>query len=288
MKQITLLIFTLFLSSNIAQAQYNLGGNFSGMYNDDVQIFTLKKHNTHYGYAVWMNRGESKNKIKAKYFASGNAYKKYSDWLKGKNIILVSSGAYSNGFSSYNTPIGVCVDNGTVVNRNIDKKMDGLVIVENIGGIRVSNMENGKLYLGSLKKNINPKYEMNTLLNWAKKEYATVFQTHLLIYSNENKMNYNASTQKASRRILVLGLNTNGKVMHIIFHITKDQSLMQVTKDIQSTLVKRNIKVVGALNLDTGGCDILEVYDDRNNHIPAVTGTVDQKKATNLLVYYYE
>ncbi|KXX66678.1 hypothetical protein [Flammeovirga sp. SJP92] len=288
MKQILFTAITCIFFSLQTNAQYKLGGKFSAMYEDNVRIFTLHKNNIRYGYAIWMNRGSSGNRVKAKYFASGNAYQKYSNWLSGKNIILVSSGAYSNGFASYNTPIGVCVDNGIIVNKKIENKMDGLVIVEHIGGIRVSNISDNKLYLGSLNKSINPKYEMNTLLNWAKSESATVFQTHLLIHSNQLKINYNSSKNVATRRILVLGIDSKGKVMHIVFHIVKDQTLMQVTKDIKSTLSARNIRVAGALNLDTGGCDILEVYDDHNNHIPTVTGTVDQKKATNLLVYYYE
>ncbi|GAA4829394.1 hypothetical protein [Algivirga pacifica] len=282
------LLFIVFLSFSLpSQAQYALSTAASGLFNQHVALFSLSKNGYHYGTAIWMNRGLSGNRIKTKYFAQGKAYQSYLRWKGNKKVILISSGAYSNGFSENHTPIGVCVEQGQIVNRRIENDMDGLVIVEATGGVRVSDIDNGDLYLGSLGRRINPRTEMYTLLNWAKQEYATVFQSHLLAYGDALRINYNSSTTTATRRMMVIG-TANGKVVHVVFHITQPVKLLDATRDIKATMDKRGIKVVGIVNLDTGGNDILEVYNNLGAPFNGVKGTALKHQATNLLVYYYE
>jgi len=269
-------------------AQYSLS-TYSSLRNQDISIFNLSKGGSAYGQAIWMNRSASGKRIKAKYFASGNAYQSFKNWKIGKDIILISSGAYSEGWTSNSTPIGLCVDNGRIVNRNIKNEMDGLVIVEAVGGVRVSDIERNDLTLHSLgKRKISPRRDKITLLNWGSSENATIFQTHLLAFENTLRVGTNGSHESANRRMLVLA-TYNGEVIHLVFHITRNVTLYQAANDVQKTLIKRGINVVGVLNLDTGGYDILKVYNDQGYPYSDISGTVNNlSDATNLLVYYYE
>ncbi|MEM9991906.1 MAG: hypothetical protein AAF738_09085, partial [Bacteroidota bacterium] len=111
------------------------------------------------GHSIWMSR--KTQRLKAKYFAhkqddnnGGTKYvhSRYGDWRGGKYVVLKSSGAYASGWKGSDVPVGITVDNGIVVNRSYYNKMDGLVIVYATGGIAVSNIEDGNLYLDALGK----------------------------------------------------------------------------------------------------------------------------------------
>ena len=280
------LLFCLLLSGT-SSAQFEfIADRF--MRNNATQIVELKKGSSKYGHAVIFLRGESNNRIKAKYFAE-DAYNSYVKWKTGKDIVMISSGAYSTGWSSStDTPVGLCVDNGTIVNRNIEDKLDGLVIVEAVGGIRVSDIDNKDLYLQSIDKKVSPRDDRYLLLNWGADQNATIFQTHLLAYTDGLRIDaYKSSKSTARRRLLVLGY-FNGKLFHAIFHITQNVTLYQAADDVMKTMINMGVEVVSVLNLDTGGYDILEVYDDYRQKIPYIKGGVDKSKATNLLIYYYE
>ena len=280
-------VLLLLLSSSL-QGQFSLSPKES-MRDGFVNVFSLKKNGSNYGHAIWMDRTASGSRIKAKYFASGNAYEKFSNWRDGKNIILVSSGAYSSGLNGSNSiPVGICVDNGVIVNRAIEHKMEGLVIVEAVGGVRVSDVEKGNLYLGSLGKRVNPIKDKLVLLNWGRAESATIFQTHLLAYDNELRTYDNGPKQRASRGILALVIDKDGNVMHILFEIDRQVSLYNAAKDVLKTLTKRKLDVVGLMNLDRGAYDIMSVFNDNNRSLSFMNGSVPVSSATNLLVYYYE
>jgi hypothetical protein len=254
-----------------------------------VNVFELSKGGTKYGNAIWMDRSASGKRIKAKYFASGDTYQKFLNWKGNKDIIMVSSGAYSSGMNGrYSIPVGICVDNGEIVNRNIDHKMDGLVIVEAVGGVRVSDVEKGNLYLGSLGKRVSPIKDKLVLLNWGREESATIFQTHLLAYDNKLRTYSNGDAKRASRGMLALVTDKKDNVMHIVFEIDREVSLYEAAKDALSTLKKRNLEVVGLMNLDRGAYDIMEAYNDNSQSMSFLSGSVSVSNATNLLVYYYE
>ena len=90
-------------SQNINEQKYTYTDNSNNKYSYTLYDFSM-------GYS-----------IKVKYFAS-NAYNRYQNWQYGKKVLLICSGAFSNSWSSDAIPIGLTVDNGTVVNRNIDNK----------------------------------------------------------------------------------------------------------------------------------------------------------------------
>lgn len=266
-------------------------------FNDEVKTYTLRDDGDRIGHSIWISR--KSQKAKAKYFAyeqeGEEVHERYDNWREDKNVFLISSGAYATDFSNSALPTGLTVDNGIVVNRDYQDKMDGLVIIESVGGIRVSNIEDGDLYLRSLSGKVDVKDPLDRVkfLDWAKKEDATVFQTHLLVYKNELKIDKDQSSSKtAKRKFLVLAIDEHGELFHIIFYMKKrSYSLYKGTNMVYQYLNDKDINVVAMINLDTGAYDILhtgeEVRDCNNNYI---VGTSNEKREemTNLLAYIYE
>lgn len=257
------------------------------MYGGNAKVFKLEHDDDEYGHAVWIYR--KGGKLKSKYFASGSVYNNYSNWKHDKHIFLACSGAFTNN----NTPVGLTVDNGQIVNRLLEDDMDGLVIVYATGGVVVSDIDKGDLYLDALKKKVNLRESMDkrAVLEWAAKEEATLFQTQLLVYKNELRLEVDrARTETAERRILVLAKTKKDGVIHIIFNIDKGVYLGDITDAILKYLKEKDstMDIIGMLNLDTGSYNIMEVYDDHKKRLDEPEGKENIGKATNLLIYHYE
>ncbi len=285
--------FTIAPDGNALQLQEE---HHSSIYNDNIQVFTLRTDDREYGQSIWLKR--KSGKVKAKYFAykdlddERSVYSKYRSWRGNKDIVLVCSGAYTTerGADSYMVPTGLTVDNGNVVNRNYRDDMDGLVIVYATGGIVVSDIEEGNLWLQTLEKRVDVKEssDRTALISWAKQEEATIFQTHLLAYRNELRIDDRGRTERAERRMLALAVDDNNEVIHILFNIEQEVYLYDIARDVLSYLKDKNMNVVAMLNLDTGWYNILEVYDRNGSKYDDIEGDKPLVKATNLVTYYYE
>lgn len=282
--RITLSLFLCFCT-HLVLGQFSYEHRLN-MRDDNVSVYKLVKSGSTYGHATFLWRGKSNGTLKAKYFASGNTYEAFKSWKGQKDIVLLSSGAYSNGFSYNSIPIGLCVDNGRIVNRKIEDDKDALVIVEAVGGVRVSDIDLCDLTLASLNRTICPRRDKTTLLSWGEDEYATIFQTHLLAFKNTLRISsYNSDKSSATRRFLVLGF-IEGSLFHAVFDITRSMSLYDAASDVLNSLGGAN--VIAVLNLDTGGNNIYESYNDYGSKISYLEGTKTPANATNLLVYYYD
>ncbi len=270
--------------------------HYSTMFNGDIQVNLLKTEWDTYGQTVWIKR--KSGKVKAKYFAykdirsDRSVYNKYNSWKNSKDIVLVCSGAYTaeRKGDSRMVPTGLTVDNGKIVNRNYRDDMDGLVIVYATGGIAVSDIEEGNLSLKSIEKKVDVKEseDRTILMSWARQEEATIFQTHLLAYRNELRIDEKGRTERAERRMLALAIGKDGGVNHILFNIQEEVYLYDIARDILSYLQSKDMKVVAMLNLDTGWYNILEVYDNDGDKYSRLQGDKPLTKATNLVAYYYE
>ena len=110
-------------------------------FNDDVNLYSLKKNGREIGTSIWISR--KSKKAKAKYFAhrlhDQSPYERFKEWKdeNDKEVILKSSGAYATSFQK-GKPVGITVDNGEIVNKKLDDRMNALVIVYPTGGIVVS------------------------------------------------------------------------------------------------------------------------------------------------------
>ena len=254
--------------------------------NNNVAITPLDIGAKPYGHEIELKR--KSGKIKAKYFATGFVYQKFAQWQPHNDVVMVCSGAFTN---DYKTPMGITIDNGTLINKLVDTKMDGLVIVYPNGGIAVSNLEDGNLRYGHPETvaNLRSYADLQGFIDWAKKEQATVFQTQLLAYDNELKLDVGkARTNQAQRRVLMIAKNGMGEVLHIVYNITSNEYL----GDVASTILRfarydRGLEVVAMLNLDTGAEDIMEIYNDYGFKIPEPTGPVNIMAAINLIAWSY-
>ena len=264
---------------------------YKGLYDDNVKVYKLYKDGDRYGQSIWLYR--KSGKVKAKYFAhkdyseDKSVYDRYNDWRDEEEIIMVCSGAFTS--QDYTKPVGLTVDNGRVVNRKVEDSMDGLVIVYATGGIVVSDIDEGNLYLQSLNRKVDlrdsrDKYD---LINWAESEDATIFQTQLLVYKNQLRIDREGRKERATRRLLVLGTDKRGDVVHIVFNVEEDVYLYDIANEVLSYLKSNNVNVIGMLNLDTGMYNIMEVYKEDGYQLSNVEGDEPVRKATNLLSYYY-
>ena len=80
-------------------------------HNGQVQAGDVRRQGHVVGNIIMINRATQR--VKAKYFAwrEGNTsvHDRYDEWRKGRNVVLISSGAYANGFQDNSKPVGITV-----------------------------------------------------------------------------------------------------------------------------------------------------------------------------------
>ena len=257
-------------------------------YDGEMTIKRLYQGAQEIGSTVWLKRGS--DKIKAKYFAYGQVSQKYSAF--NQQIILACAGAFTERSGATLQPQGLTVDNGAIVNRDLNGTMDGLVIVYQTGGIVISDIEKDWL---SVEEN-GTKQSLNILisehktafLNWAQRNKATVFQTQLLASPRGLRLDVlKAQREFRERRLLAIVRDAQTKeVIHVVFNIPKAFYLGPLTQLVYDHL-RKTTEVVGLLNLDTGDYDILQVKTPTGESLSSLNGPKPIGIATNLLVYYY-
>ncbi len=266
---LSLLLVAFCLSAQGLSTSYLQEKLCSSEFLGDVTSYAISDGSQEIGYSIWLNR--KSQHVKAKYFAhkdvaSGEIVNdRYNSWRSGRNIILMSSGAYATGWNGSNVPAGLTIDDGNIVNRTLDNTMDGLVIVEAVGGIRVSNIEDGDLRIGTSNgfKAIDVRSDKAEFFSWAQQQKATVFQTHLLAYKNQLMISeYTSAKDRSIRKVLVLVESPNGDIFHIIYYTRfYAYSLYEVSEKIINHLKMLGHSVIAAINLDTGAYDVMATND---------------------------
>lgn len=245
---------------------------------------------------VYMNRSGSGNRIKAKYFAAPNNSsipQRYLNFSSNKNMIIVSSAGYMD---NYGIPVGLTIDNGKLVNKNIGS-FDGLIIVYATGGIVATDLRNGDLTLqgggiaSGRKFDIRNNWtDRNDFITWAQDQEATVFQTHLLAYKNQLSISSNGSSEPRERRFLAVGKDkSSGDLCHVILNLPEYTSLyngaLRAKKFLNDT---GNLEITFMINLDTGYQDVCFLYNKDGSVNKLIHGQKSLDYAVNLLAYYYE
>ncbi len=248
-------------------------------------------------HVIYLKRDS--NRVRAKYFAAadynGNkVYQRYRKWSSGKNVILVSSGTYMDYDG---IPVGLTVDNGVVVNKNLTKDFDALVVINAAGNITVSNLKDGDLKLKSGVADTAKKYDLRksawdlqAFLKWTAAQEATVFQSHLLVYNNKLMVSFmNSSAGIAPRRFLAMGKDENGRPVHAIIQSTAYATLYNGTKKALDFLNGfKNMEVTSMINLDTGDQDVFKLYEKDGSYNNSIKGSKELDAAVNLLAYYFQ
>lgn len=200
---------------------------------------------------------------------------------------LIKPGTLVSGANNRDAiTVGLTVDNGRIVNRNIEYTMDGLVIVYATGGIVVSDIENKNLKIGG--KTISVIEDKTELLDWAAKNQATIFQTQLLAYENTLRISRAGRKHERERRFLALAQSPGRGLYHIVFNLPQNKYLFDAARDVFYFLKEtENMEVVALLNLDTGAYNVMELYKDNEQRDFSINGETDIKVSTNLIVYHY-
>jgi hypothetical protein len=291
MKKIIYLLSFLILESSFLNAQ-KFDSNYVHVSNSQVGDYTISM----------MKLSRKDNHVKVKYFASKengvSVANRYMQWSQGKNIILYTSGAY---FGSNYIPVGICIDNGRIVNNDVVKTgLDALAIVYQTGGIAVADLKQGNLNIvgsnGPIMVDVRNPLDAQKFKSWAQTNNATVFQTHLLCYNNDLKiqpLSGGSSANTASRRFLAVCQDKQGAIQHVILNIKEPVTLYDGAKSIKDYLLHpSNVfnKLHFMINLEDGMQDIFESYDGHGNrdNRKYFGGTSLLPDARNLLVYYYE
>jgi hypothetical protein len=248
-------------------------------------------------------------RIKVKYFASKDEtdipiMQRYNDWAFNKKMVLVSSGTYyyypnkNNRNKSTALPVGICVENGKIINKSVEKNLGGLAMVYPSGRILVQNLNDKFIGItqknGAIQKlNLNDSFDKYIFFKWAEDVKATIFQTHLFAFQSRYLVGNNSNNFKDFRRFLASCTNEKGDVIHYVLNLPFNSTILEGSK-LVLTYLKNTEKVKDIqflINLDTGAQNCLITYNPKNGSPldnPNFSGTKQIKEAINLLAYYYE
>jgi hypothetical protein len=257
-------------------------------------------------YAI-LKMSRKSDRVKVKYFAAklydGTAVgTRYSTWSANKNVVAISSGTYmDNCTASIAKPMGLCIDDGNIVNNKVEDGYGGLIVVYATGGMVASAVEKGDLTIkdktkGNVTINIKNLFQKEQFISWAKEERATVFQTNLFIYKDSVRLieNPNEKQKDAARRFLAVCKEEDGTVSHYVVNLPTASTLYQGVKKAKDYLknIEDVAQIVFMINLDTGCQNFYNVFNSDGSRKSERNFTGDQNltlaQTANLLAYYFE
>ncbi len=226
----------------------------------------------------------SQRSLKTVYF--GNEGKeKYKNWKKrnrGLQVLCFFAVGFSKDLEDNNTPIGLCLENGKILNRTLEKGMDGIVIIDKRGNLTALDIDHERFdgrY--ALRKASDKSY----FINYASRNRLSVFQTQLL-YSEVggSKIGPLKYGKKAARRFLAICKDRAGQEHQIVLNLPVSTHLNRAAQAAVNALQDKGYDIQYLLNQDTGSRNILTAYDEDEKEL--YSAPVDLKNATQLLVYY--
>ena len=234
-------------------------------------------------------------RVKVKYFADKDlagrtVYQRYLSWSKNKSIISACSGTY---YGMDNKPVGICIDEGQMVNR-AEAAMDALVLVYRTGGIVVTDLKEGNLTVqnGSenLTLNLKTPLDRTKFFQWSKENFATVFQTHLLYYKNKLRVGANGDKELRERRFLAVARDDENKIRYYLINLKGNNTLYNATVKVEEHLKNYTDNIIYIINLDTGAQDYFEVREAKGQLMTdaGFRGNKPINVSKNLLVFYFE
>ncbi len=294
MKHFSIIAFLFFcLSQNLFSQQYD--ENFvmfskTSFQGDDIGCVDLSRDGNH---------------VKVKYFAGRDkngtlVSERYRQWSKNKRVIAFSSGTYMTNWNPQTAaPVGLCIDNGDLINNQfVTDRFHGLAVVYATGGVAVSNLKDKNFKVTnadgtSEQLDITNSFQRTKFIKWAESNDATVFQTHLFYYKDKYLVNDLATNKAAAeRRFLAVGYDENRVIHHYIVNIKQGYDIYTATvKAVEFLKDRKDVKeLVYVINLDTGGQNVFGCYkkDGSLDGRPIFSGGTPLDAACNLLVYYYE
>lgn len=274
-----LLIFCLeiFPSSEL-KAQKRPTIYYSGAY----QVYSLKKQGMHF---KMFDFKVSNSAVKAIYFGK-NGKQRYDNWVRQsrKRVLCYFAVGFAKDFENGNPPLGLCVDQGYILNRSLDSKMDGLVSISADGKLSAIDVDSERVYG---QYNLRNSSEKAAYLSKISRSKTSIFQTQLMYTSSVGKkvgeLKYG---KRASRRFLAICKDQSGNIHHIIVDLIESVHLNHAALKARLALEEEGYEVQYLLNQDTGARNIMMAFDTRGKR--TYSAPVDISKATQLLVYYWD
>ncbi|MGH1337228.1 MAG: hypothetical protein ACRBFS_13985 [Aureispira sp.] len=261
----------------------------------DKEYSTITKYsNSNYYILRIFSRAEGA--VKAKYFAV-DPHNQYKKWKNEKKILFLTEATFSNSLNPENTkPVGLTVDNGRLVNRNIDHIMDGMVIIYNEGrqqgGVAVIDLDTKpvrveRTYGSGIYDSYYPRSsssDRENFIQWGKHQGVTLFQTQLL-YSKDRDENFKNIYygQKRERRFWAL-CRKDRKVYHVVIDVPTYEYLNVAAKKTKELLEEEGLEVFYILNFETGSGNML--YAHNGDFLKGIVYPERLANTRNLLVYY--
>lgn len=253
-----------------------------------LRVFRLIEggSNKNLGYSIWID----KDYINTKYFADeGTAftvYERFSEFnTNKKNIILAASGGFINKFKQ---PEGLTAENGKIINASLLYDRDALLLFDNYNIERLINLKLNTIKFNDNLTINNPREDLKSyslLIDYIKENKLTVYQSQLLAY--DNTVLYINNFNKKERRLFCSVKNTiDNKQYYVIFNYDYPVSLYDSAVCTFDYLNKDKYYIDYIINMDTGGFNILEVYNNNNKAMAELRGIMNIRRAVNLLVFY--
>ena len=242
------------------------------------------------GFAVWLDRPAVAARYVARpgHYPSAAARADAEAQASGRNRVVALSGGFTNHAGQ---PEGLTLDRGDVVNAVVMPERHGLVIIESTGGIRVVDLGAGVVRVqdGHRILALRPLQSLadyGALLAWGRRQGATIFQTQLLAFGGQLRIDPAKAPREArERRFLALVRAPAGTVQHVVLDLTRPAALADAAADAKTLLEDRGLHVEAILNLDVGTYNAFQLWDDAGQPHPDVHGPVPLSRATNLLLY---
>lgn len=266
--------------------------SFICQFNSKVEILETKFLGTNFVLTKMMSLIEKDKFLKVKYFAGNNASKRVEEWSKNKNLVCITSGTYMSHLDvNQSVPLGICIENGKIINRKLEN-WDAISVIDSLGNIQIYDINNFNLINicsdFNRVNNLNNNIDRLAFLNCCKQNELSVFQTHLL-YRDNNLRIINSNNKKPSkRRFLISGKDPAGSDFICVLQVNNHLELYDATLRAKDFLIDEiKLDDMKIINLDAGANDVLIVYDEYGDIVENIHGSFPLHRSCDLLVFYY-
>jgi len=278
-KPFTYLIFSflavMVLSAETLSAQKKPIEYYGGAY----QVYTLKEEGLTFKI---FDMNISRGNFKVAYFGQNGAAN-YKSWKRGHSRVLCYFAVgFAQDWAPDQPPLGLSVQQGRILNRNMEADMDGLVSLTRQGTLKAVNISAEK---AEGRYDLTQSSDRSRYLRTVGSSGSSIFQTQLMYTAQQGSMMGDLKYgQKSSRRFLAICTDKRGQTHHLVMDVLSRTHLNNAAAKAIVALKEKGFTVQYLLNQDTGGRNIMEAFNDRGDRI--YLAPVDISKATQLLVYY--
>ena len=216
-------------------------------------------------------------------YFSRNGGERFEEWERRSrnNVMCYLAVGFTQDWATDQPPLGLSLENGRPINRNLDPDMDGLVILDRNGIREVADLSAG----GGFRFDLHSGRGRTAFLQEAQRRNYSCFQTQLMYsHSSGRLMGESKEGKRASRRFLAICRDRSGREHHLVMDLARARHLNESAEKALELLRAQGWEVRYLLNQDTGSRNIMVAFDDRGR--PFYQAPIDREYATQLLIYF--